>query len=103
MTAVLRTPGRWMLGPIKCCPPGFPAQCDILSPPAQRHAPLHPALLVGMSHDYHAASASAPMQVFKRTSAAAALAAGIFHRREVGIDEVKAHMAANGLPTRVLA
>jgi imidazole glycerol-phosphate synthase len=56
-----------------------------------------------MSHDYHAASASAPMQVFKRTSAAAALAAGIFHRREVGIDEVKAHMAANGLPTRVLA
>lgn len=39
-------------------------------------------------------------QVFERTAAAAALAAGIFHRQEVGIDEVKQHMADNKIPTR---
>lgn len=39
--------------------------------------------------------------VFNRTRAAAALAAGIFHRQEVGIGEVKAHMAANAIPTRL--
>ncbi|KAF8059384.1 HISN4 [Scenedesmus sp. PABB004] len=42
-------------------------------------------------------------EVFKQTRAAAALAAGIFHREEVGIDEVKAHMAENQLPTRLAA
>lgn len=40
-------------------------------------------------------------EVFHGTHAAAALAAGIFHRQEVGIDEVKAHMAASGIATRV--
>jgi imidazole glycerol-phosphate synthase len=40
-------------------------------------------------------------QVFEATPASAALAAGIFHRREVPIEAVKAHMAASGLPTRV--
>jgi glutamine amidotransferase/cyclase len=40
-------------------------------------------------------------QVFRATKASAALAAGIFHRSEVGIDEVKHHMATNQLPTRV--
>ena len=40
------------------------------------------------------------VDVFEGTSASAALAAGIFHRGEVGIDEVKAAMAAAGLPTR---
>mmetsp|Transcript_24178 Transcript_24178/g.52814 ORF Transcript_24178/g.52814 Transcript_24178/m.52814 type:complete len:561 (-) Transcript_24178:1171-2853(-) len=39
--------------------------------------------------------------VFNHTKASAALAAGIFHRREVGIDEVKKHMADNHLPTRL--
>lgn len=39
--------------------------------------------------------------VFNRTDAAAALAAGIFHRSEVGIDEVKHHMANNKIPTRM--
>jgi imidazole glycerol-phosphate synthase len=39
-------------------------------------------------------------EVFEGTRASAALAAGIFHRKEVGIDEVKEHMAAAGLPTR---
>lgn len=43
------------------------------------------------------------MQVFKATGAAAALAAGIFHRKEVGIDEVKHHMAGNQVPTRIEA
>lgn len=38
--------------------------------------------------------------VFRETHAAAALAAGIFHRREVGIDEVKQCMADAGIPVR---
>jgi glutamine amidotransferase/cyclase len=42
-----------------------------------------------------------PLQVFKATKAAAALAAGIFHRKEVGIDEVKHHMATAQVPTRI--
>ena len=39
-------------------------------------------------------------EVFNNTKASAALAAGIFHRQEVLISEVKNHMAADGLPTR---
>jgi imidazole glycerol phosphate synthase subunit HisF len=42
-------------------------------------------------------------QVFQETGAAAALAAGIFHRREVGINEVKQHMADNRVPARIAA
>eukprot|EP00775_Hariotina_reticulata_P003003 gene3003-3284_t len=40
-------------------------------------------------------------EVFKATGAAAALAAGIFHRKEVAIDQVKQHMAHNQVPTRL--
>ena len=40
-------------------------------------------------------------EVFARTRASAALAAGIFHRREVPIAAVKAHMSAAGIPTRI--
>eukprot|EP00879_Flechtneria_rotunda_P015512 GHRR01016223.1.p1 GENE.GHRR01016223.1~~GHRR01016223.1.p1 ORF type:complete len:408 (+),score=123.79 GHRR01016223.1:1458-2681(+) len=40
-------------------------------------------------------------EVFRETGAAAALAAGIFHRREVSIDEVKKHMAGSSVPARV--
>lgn len=43
------------------------------------------------------------VQVFQETGAAAALAAGIFHRREVGINEVKQHMADNRVPARIAA
>ena len=39
-------------------------------------------------------------QVFDHTHAAAALAAGIFHRREVPISAVKEHMEGSGIPTR---
>jgi len=39
-------------------------------------------------------------EVFKNTHAAAALAAGIFHRREVPIEDVKAHMENAGIPAR---
>ena len=39
-------------------------------------------------------------EVFHDSRAAAALAAGIFHRREVSISEVKLHMAEQGIPTR---
>lgn len=39
--------------------------------------------------------------VFKETSVQAALAAGMFHRKEVGIDEVKNHMIKNGVPARL--
>lgn len=38
--------------------------------------------------------------VFNATHASAALAAGIFHRKEVSISEVKDHMLGSGLPTR---
>ena len=41
-------------------------------------------------------------EVFQRTRAAAALAAGIFHRREVPIVAVKEHMQAEGIPARTL-
>jgi glutamine amidotransferase/cyclase len=48
-----------------------------------------------------AGAASHFSDVFRETRCSAALAAGIFHRREVAISEVKAHMAASGLPARV--
>ena len=38
--------------------------------------------------------------VFQQTQASAALAAGIFHRKEVAIEDVKQHMSSAGLPTR---
>ncbi|KXZ41596.1 hypothetical protein GPECTOR_374g159 [Gonium pectorale] len=40
-------------------------------------------------------------EVFRATGAAAALAAGIFHRREVGIHQVKEHLAEEGIPARL--
>jgi glutamine amidotransferase/cyclase len=40
-------------------------------------------------------------EVFEQTAASAALAAGIFHRREVAIGEVKAHMVESSIPTNV--
>lgn len=40
-------------------------------------------------------------RVFTETGVQAALAAGMFHREEVGIDEVKAHMEQNGIPSRI--
>ena len=39
-------------------------------------------------------------QVFAATRVEAALAAGIFHRREVGIGEVKEHLAGAGVAVR---
>ena len=41
-------------------------------------------------------------EVFDNTGAAAALAAGIFHRKEVSIEQVKDHMSESGIPTRTL-
>lgn len=40
--------------------------------------------------------------VFKSTNVQAALAAGMFHRKEVAIDAVKKHMLDNGVPSRIL-
>ncbi|CAD7702077.1 unnamed protein product [Ostreobium quekettii] len=40
-------------------------------------------------------------EVFAKTKAAAALAAGIFHRKEVEIQSVKEDMAGSGIPTRL--
>ena len=40
-------------------------------------------------------------QVFERTAASAGLAAGIFHRKEVSIDEVKQNMLQNNIPARL--
>eukprot|EP00899_Mesostigma_viride_P013191 jgi/Mesvir1/21873/Mv04248-RA.1 len=39
--------------------------------------------------------------VFEKTRASAALAAGIFHRSEVGIDEVKEHLISRKIETRM--
>jgi glutamine amidotransferase/cyclase len=39
-------------------------------------------------------------EVFEKTKAEAALAAGIFHREEVPIEAVKKHMRENGIETR---
>ncbi len=39
-------------------------------------------------------------EVFEKTDVEAGLAAGIFHRREVGIDEVKDHLKQQGIATR---
>lgn len=39
--------------------------------------------------------------VFKTTKVEAALAAGMFHRKEVEIVDVKKHMVANGIPARL--
>lgn len=40
-------------------------------------------------------------QVFKETGVMAALAAGIFHRNEVQIQDVKKHMHHSGIPVRI--
>jgi glutamine amidotransferase/cyclase len=40
--------------------------------------------------------------VFKETGVQAALAAGMFHRKEVEIEDVKKHMQENGIPARRL-
>lgn len=42
-------------------------------------------------------------EVFEETNAEAGLAASIFHRRLVGIDEVKAHLEGRAIPTRITA
>merc|ERR1712222_19658 len=39
-------------------------------------------------------------EVFRATNCDAALAAGIFHRREVAIQDVKSHLARVGMPVR---
>jgi len=39
-------------------------------------------------------------EVFEQTGVQAALAAGMFHRKEVEIESVKKHMASNGIPSR---
>uniref|UniRef100_A0A6A7G6S7 Imidazole glycerol phosphate synthase hisHF n=2 Tax=Hirondellea gigas TaxID=1518452 RepID=A0A6A7G6S7_9CRUS len=39
-------------------------------------------------------------EVFANTTAEAALAAGIFHRKEVPLQSVKAHLQSSGIPTR---
>ncbi len=48
-----------------------------------------------------AGSAGHFLEVFKETDAEAALAAGIFHRKEVGIQEVKQYLAMNGVEVRL--
>jgi glutamine amidotransferase/cyclase len=41
-------------------------------------------------------------EVFHKTAASAALAAGIFHREEISITSVKEHMVQAGVDTRLL-
>lgn len=40
-------------------------------------------------------------EVLLKTNASAALAAGMFHREEVAITDVKRHMEHSGVPTRL--
>ena len=40
--------------------------------------------------------------VFKKTNVQAALAAGMFHRKEVEIQSVKKHMEENGIRARII-
>ena len=47
-----------------------------------------------------AGSAQHFVECFEKTPVEAALAAGIFHRQEVPISEVKALLVANGVPQR---
>jgi glutamine amidotransferase/cyclase len=47
-----------------------------------------------------AGSAQHFVDVFTKTNVDAALAAGIFHRREVPVQEVKAALSAAGISTR---
>ena len=42
------------------------------------------------------------VEVFQKTGVEAALAAGIFHRNEVGIDEVKAALTVAGINVRTV-
>jgi len=42
-------------------------------------------------------------EVFKKTGVQAALAAGMFHRKEVEIEQVKQHMRDEGIPARTAA
>ena len=39
--------------------------------------------------------------VFKETSADAALAASLFHYKELTVQQVKSHLAASGIPVRL--
>eukprot|EP00940_MAST-03C_sp_MAST-3C-sp2_P003120 g3120.t1 len=48
-----------------------------------------------------AGSAAHFSEIFRSSRCEAALAAGIFHRREVDIPDVKKHMRSSGLPTRI--
>jgi len=49
-----------------------------------------------------AGSAEHFVEVFERTGAEAALAAGIFHRQEVGIADIKAKLVAHGINARTI-
>ncbi|KAB1215171.1 Imidazole glycerol phosphate synthase hisHF, chloroplastic [Morella rubra] len=40
-------------------------------------------------------------EVFMKTNASAALAAGIFHRKEVPIQDVKEHLSGEGIEVRI--
>ena len=64
-------------------------------------ADLAPAVDIPVIASSGAGCAAHFTEVFGKTRASAALAAGIFHRREVGIGEVKEELAASGVPTRL--
>ena len=68
-------------------------------PPAHAHHPADAVRIPVIA----SSGAGAPhhfSEVFQKTRAAAALAAGIFHRREVPIAAVKQHLNAAGIPAR---
>lgn len=69
----------------------------ILSCARPRCPSAHNNALTVLPHPHHPTP-----QVFNRTGVEAALAAGIFHRREVEISAVKAHLKEAGIPVRIV-
>ena len=63
------------------------------SPPKQCH---HPCVIASSG----AGKVEHFSEVFEKTDVEAALAAGIFHRKEVSIEAVKEHMRERGIETR---
>jgi len=64
--------------------------------------PIYPLAISTFSNVYSFGAGKVEhfSEVFEKTDVEAALAAGIFHRKEVSIDAVKQHMRERGIETR---
>ena len=64
--------------------------------------PIYPLAISTFSNVYSSGAGKVEhfSEVFEKTDVEAALAAGIFHRKEVSIEAVKNHMRERGIETR---